>query len=140
MPFVFAAELRRAFVSHRIRGVRDCLVVRNHKAARLAQSQIFWDCPPAEKKGKTSKRDAATPARQRGSKNTPAKKTPSKRVRKSARYTAMSRFGEIPKCLLYSRLNCVGLSYPTAYAAFATVSLSEIIRRRASCNRRFFWY
>ena len=124
-----------------------------HRTGRETRKQTphrIRDEPACHRKGKSSNRDtprtricAGVKTQQRKSTKAPAltaRKPPHQRRHKSASYTAMSRFGETPKCLLYSRLNCVGLSYPTAYAAFATVSLSEIIRRRASCNRRFFWY
>lgn len=47
--------------------------------------------------------------------------------------------GESPKSRLYSRLNWVTLSYPTAYAD----SVTELPLRRsrlASSSRSLFWY
>lgn len=59
--------------------------------------------------------------------------TPSKRLN-----CAMSRSGGAPKCRLYSRLNCEGLSYPTRTATDPTSPLCRSSNLRASCSRSCF--
>jgi hypothetical protein len=46
--------------------------------------------------------------------------------------------GGSPNCLLYSLLNCVGLSYPTVSAAMVASSFSTSIKRWASYKRKRF--
>ena len=54
--------------------------------------------------------------------------------------SARSLRGDTPNLREYSRLNWVGLSYPTSSATLEIDWVPSFNKRRASFNRRFFWY